>query len=345
MQSINTLDNNIKILLSIWFDLFAGKIKAINQLWLIGDEFADRSYLENFKHAKAAEDTNQLYCVENFDILTYTTTQYSSSVRNVLARFRLLIAKAISDNTLLPKLILIVPDDDIICQSKVSSEGVEGFKYIMSSLIEKIHRLITGYKTKLPKSQFKTGSHTSCGFCHQRTGISTTIQTGRDLQWPWNKYLQITITAIVPSNCALRLKNVWDEHDTDLYYQDQGRFTQKGLHTYWEAIDAAVKFWGRTFSDIMLKKQKKNAFKSNVAHKQGILENQSKHTSNPGKPNQLPSKHKDSRTHQHNFTWSSRIRPEIGFNRKDHGFHKRDKHDKLHGRKLPTPPPARGRRN
>ena len=67
--------------------------------------------------------------------------------------------------------------------------------------------------------------------------------------------------------CGLRLKKHWDEQDGGLYLQHERRFTPLGYSSYWLAVDAAIQFWNKTFSEVLVKKQKKAQFHLNATRK------------------------------------------------------------------------------
>ena len=52
---------------------------------------------------------------------------------------------------------------------------------------------------------------------------------------------------------VLKLKNLWDPEDTNLFIQHAQRYTHAGLRVYWEAIDRTIKF-----AELILLKQAKN---------------------------------------------------------------------------------------
>ena len=60
---------------------------------------------------------------------------------------------------------------------------------------------------------------------------------------------------------TLALKTIWSPSHPNLYLKNQGRYTSEGYHAYWQSVDAAVKFWDRTLSEILIKKQRKNSFR------------------------------------------------------------------------------------
>ena len=95
---------------------------------------------------------SKTFCSNHYKLVEYSTTQYNSSVRNILARFKSLVIHAINEKKFLPKAIIFVPDDDIIKQSCLTKEDARNgdFTIIAKYLLEEIQQLIVGYKAKLP---------------------------------------------------------------------------------------------------------------------------------------------------------------------------------------------------
>ena len=65
----------------------------------------------------------KFYITENYNVQDYAAKSYCSHVRNVLARIKLQFAKAIHEQILLPKVCIIVLDDDILRHTRVSEES------------------------------------------------------------------------------------------------------------------------------------------------------------------------------------------------------------------------------
>ena len=72
---------------------------------------------------------------------------------------------------------------------------------------------------------------------------------------------------VYPEMACLSLKKIWAEDDRSLYLKHQGRFTPQGHCDYWASIDAALRFWDKTLSEILCKRQKKENFKNTVYRK------------------------------------------------------------------------------
>ena len=102
-------------------------------MWFFGDEFVSGSFTEHLRHARNSTTKEPCYTIQNFEVKDYATTRYASSIRNILGRFRGLLIKAIKEEKYLPKLMVFVPDADIITQTGVTGE--EGIAEMMGYLL------------------------------------------------------------------------------------------------------------------------------------------------------------------------------------------------------------------
>ena len=81
-------------------------------VWIVGDNFAARSYRTHCKKA-----TNKdLYIKDNFEYIPFINSRYSSSNSNMLAHIQNTFVSAFNQtkDKLLPKYIVMVFDDDLI---------------------------------------------------------------------------------------------------------------------------------------------------------------------------------------------------------------------------------------
>ena len=71
--------------------------------------------------------------------------------------------------------------------------------------------------------------------------------------------------------CCLRLKKCWDDQDGLYYLPEQKRFNPTGLMCYWAGIDAAIKFWHRTLSEVLTKMKKSLSGNFEIKKKQPAI--------------------------------------------------------------------------
>ena len=128
-------------------------MKGINNIWFIGDEFCDCSYTQHYKFVKNNESNrDKWYIPEYYEMHEFSSTCYSSSLRNILARFKGLLIHAITKEKVLPKAIVFILDEDIIMQSKIPMHEAEAGEYalVVKYLLQEVHRILTSYLELLP---------------------------------------------------------------------------------------------------------------------------------------------------------------------------------------------------
>ena len=241
-----------------------------------------------------------------------STTKYSSLVRNILARFKSLLCLALRKFKTLPKAIIFIPDDDIIKQAPIPLADAKDGEYhlIARYILEETRRLIISYKEHLPKK---------CKRDHFPHFIWVLPPVHKYFHNNRHRSLFSEAFEIEAENyadtCALRLKKVWDKNDGALYFQEQSRLSQ-GHHDYWKAIDAALRFWDKTLSEIMLKQQWKNPENATSYHAKIPRRNSSQHDSSCNI--QSPRHHAPwKQSHSKNiYIWSRKKSPEMGDHRK-----------------------------
>ena len=132
--------------------------------------------------------------------------------------------------------------------------------------------------------------------------------------------------------CCLRLKKFWYENCGALYMKEQRRFTPDGYFTYWRVVDAAVKFWARTLSDMLCKKQKKASYKLNKVGELKPRENKMEYVKagtqqTQSSFNTFKNSHRSHFDHRTEYRWKNQWHISAA----------------RHRRKMPTPPPEKRR--
>ena len=93
----------------------SGEVVAINDFWIIGDSFINKHYfmLPQLKHEVKQARRTIPYLYQFFNVTCYTPNP-DTSVRSTLARLVNCVIKALNDAVKLPRLILIIPNSDIV---------------------------------------------------------------------------------------------------------------------------------------------------------------------------------------------------------------------------------------
>ena len=188
-------------------------------MWLLGNEFVSRSFNQYYRLVTSKNNSEDgKYCFIHFELFDYSSTRYASSLRNILPRLTSLLAKAIRECKYLPKVIVIVPDDDIIKQLGIHAPSKASLHIILSYLLEEMHRIILKYKNDLDIK-----AKVDC--FPQMVWIAPLLHrnfANNKSQENFTDVLEtIFETKYTTSMCALQLKKVWSPREPALYYQSE----------------------------------------------------------------------------------------------------------------------------
>ena len=92
--------------------VISGKIPGYENIWFIGNSFMVRSFRQYFQDRE--QESYRGYIKKHFQTSGYMSDKYISNNPNMTGRIQNCLVKVIHDQLLLPKMIVIVLDDDII---------------------------------------------------------------------------------------------------------------------------------------------------------------------------------------------------------------------------------------
>ena len=172
----------------------------------------------------------------NYEIKPY----YGSSLevnKSLIGRVRNQYVCAINDLTLLPKVVLIVLDDNLVDNVKIKDFGVSDiYGRLTHWLASKLNKLTETHKDQMPGRATRMDAPMFIGMLpptHKnfnnnilRVKMANSMKSG---------------LATNPNHITLHMKKVWDPEDGTLYRE--GHFTKSGFKSYWLSIDSALEFW------------------------------------------------------------------------------------------------------
>ena len=177
---------------------------------------------------------------QSFDSGTFTTNEYASLDCNAYSRVRIQLVKAINKEITLPKMVVIIADNDLMRYfDPEDNEVSKNIGKVLNWLMSEFGRIISAHKEHLPTKAVKPTYPT---FIWIETPLHDNFNSQENLlRAKFNKALEM-VAQFHDSVYALKLKKIWDEHDGSLFLKEQQRFTFSGLAHYWEAVDNTVKF-------------------------------------------------------------------------------------------------------
>ena len=189
------------------------------------------------------------YSKDQFNITAFMTDKLLSNNANMLSRLQNCLAKAIQGEVLLPKLIVVVLDDDLINFFDYPDTGIsKSLGKLIDHLMKEFNKLVAIQKEFLPKRARKPSYPSiiwiEAPLHNNFANNAERVKFNRELN---------NVVRFHEHSYVLKLKKIWDPSDTSLYAAEYSRYTNEGLTSYWIAVDYTIKF----MDTILLKKTRK----------------------------------------------------------------------------------------
>ena len=127
-------------------------IKGLDAVWFLSDEFGFKSFSQHYFNRNHKVFAG--YVHDKFELHGYFNCKANSNDPSTIGRFRNLLTGAIKSNVYLPKLIVSVPDDDLIkfVDSKSRNGHCDNYalEKVINWLMREQYKIIETYKTYLP---------------------------------------------------------------------------------------------------------------------------------------------------------------------------------------------------
>ena len=179
---------------------------------------------------------------ENYDVTAFTIDSRSSSYETALARIRHALCAAFNEMNKVPKIIVIIMENDVInCINRAEPNKFTAkiFKTAIKWLMREVFRMDMTYRDVIPSKALKGGPP------HYLYIVPTTHKNCKtnELRELFGQQLEIVGKEKADTNLSvMRLKQVWDSQDGNLFLKPQQRLTPEGKATYWKAVDRTIKF-------------------------------------------------------------------------------------------------------
>ena len=221
-----------------------------------------------------------------FEVSGFNINKDQSYDYNTVSRIRNGLVRAIRDQKVLPKFIVMVYDDNILQYAK-NKGGTSStvFERLLKWLICQCDRLISTQKEYLPIKAKKVNEPY---FIWIQPLVHRNFKNNQ-LREKFAVCLEKTAT-YHENTFALPLKKVWDENDSALFSATDNKFTANSYISYWEAVDQTVRY----ADTLLLKKESSTKNKSKVGQRES------------SEPKYFKSANKFDKHHWKSTTWKRR---------------------------------------
>ena len=218
----------------------------MEQLWIVGDDFVARNNAAENYFIRMDETIS--FAAKSFETKVSANSEFTSNNKNILARLRNTVYHCFNKTLMLPKLIVIVIENDLI---KFFNSLFDAKRKDMTE--DDMHRCYTA-ALRWIMSEF-------------RKFVATIKEDylpakGKKADWPYFIWIvpcqhvnfrnswarEIFTTALYktakgyPTIFVLELKQVWDPEDSNLVLYPERRITVSGLNAFWLAVDRTIRF-------------------------------------------------------------------------------------------------------
>ena len=210
------------------FVLIVVYLKGLERIWFLTDEFRFRSFSEFYFQRPFAEFTG--YTRIKYEVSGFINGEYDALDKNSVSQLNNQLYKAIKEQTYLPRILIIVPDDNLI-QFIVSKNDTSPYTFgnIIHWLMMECGRAVKSQKDFLPeKSKHAIYPHFIWIEAPCHLNISP---ANNQLREKFNNCMR-SMVQIVDNTSVLALKKIWNPADESLYCKMSKNFTIHGFKTY-----------------------------------------------------------------------------------------------------------------
>ena len=224
---------------------------AYDQCWIFGDSFCASSFEQYFK-SRCSDDFNG-YTKVHFDATGYYNNFTSDNPSVISCMGNLMTfameSKCFNQQLALPKLVVVVPDDDLIKLLGCHTHGLQcPYNRILNYVMTEFECNISIFKENLPAKCLKSDyPHILWIQAPLHDGFQNNQQRVK-----FNSCLE-DVVKVHSNSSTLMLKKAWEPKNLNLFLEEQQCFTSEGYRTYWEAVDKTIHYC----DSIMLKKHDK----------------------------------------------------------------------------------------
>ena len=200
-------------------------------IWFLGDEFLTKASGHLPADEQAVKD---FYIRRNYKVKFFTDNSLSL-VNSITGRIRNTLVKAIKENPLLPRIIVVMLDDNMVADITLHYSYI--FGALFHWLVMEIDRVVESHKDYL---LVKGRKQDYPSFIWISPPQNVNFQNN-GIQQKMDKVMKNTLEKL-KGHIMLRLKKVWKYEDH--FYFDQF-YTKKGMTHYWKSVDSTTQFWDR----------------------------------------------------------------------------------------------------
>ena len=231
------------------------------------------------------ENLEYAYCNDNFETRAIGSSSTTNNVKDALTRFRNALVTAFRKYNCIPKIIVFIPEDDIIKAINKSGFGVGTYYDTAIDWLLDEFQQITKTFLKYTPQKVRKGKKLWPYFLWMSPSLHDNYEETNHQQR--KKFTQSLEKAVKNRDrtIALRFKTVWNPRDLKLFSFREKRFTAQGWKIFWQSVDKSIQFMDTKIIPELQQdneERSRNVFRNSQTHET---------TDNEHKPSNTVSKH------------------------------------------------------
>ena len=223
------------------------------EIWLIGDVFLSRSSDVIMK--RLAEKS---YMHANYQVRVIASSPVTSHVPDAIARLRNSMIKAWKKFNTIPKMIIIIPEDDVLNAVDFNGFGIKQmFENVIEWIVEEHMKIMDYYRKSAPGKATKNKR-----FWPFYLWIGASIHTNYQnfsRRVKFNQSLE-DVAKMHPKLAFLKPLQKWSTEDPTFYSRIDKRLSSLGLAALWTAIDNAVSYFDNKIIPQIIENKTRNQY-------------------------------------------------------------------------------------
>ena len=199
-----------------------------------------KSFAQYFQNAYSKEGKSA-YIRAHYDATGFCSAKIKGMQGNILSRIRNSLIEAVNKQILLPKVIIVIIEHDVLIDLNHYKPGVsEATGRLAEWLINQFHRIITSHKEKLPSKSRKFKFPT---ILWTKT-VNHNAYSKRDQEVidKWNEALE-KAAGLFREMATLKLTG-WNVGNFN-YLAADGKMNNNGLFRFWQSVNDSFESWDR----------------------------------------------------------------------------------------------------
>ena len=205
---------------------------------VIGDEFVRKTAKNHFLHTRRPDT----FAIKHYEVNVITGDTADKNNNFFTGRICNAMVHLFNKSVNMPKIVAIVLEDDLI--NHIGDQGIgttEHYAVYIEDIIKDFKRISEKFKAILPDSATRVN-------WPKLVFIVPTLHRNYD-NYGQRKIFNEVLEAVTKEHekiCwSLKLLQIWDENDCQLFLKREQRFTREGLNNLWYAIDKTFAFCNR----------------------------------------------------------------------------------------------------